>query len=435
MDSLSAVFSRSLDGTKANKIVLALSGGVDSRVLLELLSCYQRRSAISCLAVHVHHGLSTNANDWAEQCQNWCSQAGIELVVEKVQLSPQGHSIEECAREARYQALEKHLDVGDVLLTGQHSDDQLETFLLALKRGSGPKGLSAMAKKMPFKGATLIRPLLNVSREQIEQYAVIKDLEWVEDESNQDTRFDRNFIRHQITPILKKRWIHIHSAVQRTSELCADQEALLEELLSDKLAQATNGDQSLLIPFLAQQSERVRTQLIRMWFATMQLKMPSREHLNRIWQEVALAQQDANPILNLNQGQVRRFSGRLYWVSAFVDVTDWQQELELNQPVILPDDLGSLTLINSSQGNLSLLALQEAPLNVIFNPEGLSAHPVERRHSRKLKKLFQEYGVPSWLRRRLPILVCGEQVVAIANLFIDQQFVGQDCELIWDKTL
>lgn len=292
-----------------------------------------------------------------------------------------------------------------------------------------------MAKQMPFKGATLIRPLLDISREQIAQYAHANALQWVDDESNQDTRFDRNFIRHQITPVLKQRWPHIHSAVQRTSELCAEQEALLEELLSSTLASAMSGDGSLSIEFLAQQSERVRTQLIRMWFTYMGLKMPSRDHLAKVWQEVAITRQDANPVLNLSGGQVRRFTERLYWVNSVEDVTCWQSSVQLNQSVILPDELGSLKLVNSVQGNLSLQALQTAPLRIIFDPEGLSAHPVGRGHSRKLKKLFQEYGVPSWLRRRLPILICGDQVVAIANLFIDLQFAGQDCELIWDKSL
>ena len=435
MDALFPAFNRSLKEVKANKIVLALSGGMDSRVLLDLLHRYQNENSISCLAVHVHHGLSANADSWVQQCQKWCVDAGIELAVEYVELSLQGQSLEECAREARYQALAKHLNSGDILLTGQHSDDQLETFLLALKRGSGPKGLSAMAKQMPFKGATLIRPLLDISREQIAQYAHANALQWVDDESNQDTRFDRNFIRHQITPVLKQRWPHIHSAVQRTSELCAEQEALLEELLSSTLASAMSGDGSLSIEFLAQQSERVRTQLIRMWFTYMGLKMPSRDHLAKVWQEVAITRQDANPVLNLSGGQVRRFTERLYWVNSVEDVTCWQSSVQLNQSVILPDELGSLKLVNSVQGNLSLQALQTAPLRIIFDPEGLSAHPVGRGHSRKLKKLFQEYGVPSWLRRRLPILICGDQVVAIANLFIDLQFAGQDCELIWDKSL
>ncbi|OLQ92385.1 tRNA lysidine(34) synthetase TilS [Vibrio ponticus] len=434
MDSLYALFSHSINQLKPQRLVLALSGGVDSRVLLDLLSHYKQQHAIPCLAVHVHHGLSSNADNWADLCRDWCQQSGVELAVERVQLDLTGRSIEESAREARYQALAKHLQMGDVMLTGQHSDDQLETFLLALKRGSGPKGLSAMAKQMPFANSTILRPLLTASRQQIEQYATEHQLTWVEDESNQDTRFDRNFIRHQVAPILQQRWPHFASSVQRSSELCAEQEALLEELLSEKLSQVMMADNSLSITQLAKLSERVRGQLIRMWLADLGQKMPSRDHLSKIWQQVALAREDANPILNLSAGQIRRSGSFLYWVEAVKDISAWQQNIALQQVIELPEQLGTLQITCNTSGQLSQAALSQAPLRVMFNPEGLSAHPVGRGHSRKLKKLFQEFGVPSWQRRRMPILLCGEQVVAIADLFIDQRFVGQDCELVWDKS-
>ncbi|KAB1453641.1 tRNA lysidine(34) synthetase TilS [Vibrio panuliri] len=434
MDSLYSLFVNALAQSQPRKIVLALSGGVDSRVLLDLLAQYQHDFDCHCLAVHVHHGLSQNAESWAQQCQTWCQAANIALVVERVELSLTGRSIEESAREARYLALAKHLEAGDVLLTGQHSDDQLETFLLALKRGSGPKGLSAMAQQMPFGQATIIRPLLRISRSQIEAYAQDKHLVWVDDESNQDIRFDRNFIRHQISPLLQQRWPHFSQAVQRSSELCAEQEALLEELLSDKLRQAMGKNQSLSIDCLSQHSERVRGQLLRMWLSALGQKMPSRDHLSKLWQQVALAREDANPILNLSGGQVRRSNGELYWVEAAKDISQWQHNIALEQRLTLPEHLGSLQLILTGSGQLSSDALARGSLEVIFNPEGLSAHPVGRRHSRKLKKLFQEYGVPSWLRRRTPILLCDGEVAAIADLFIDQRFAGQDCELIWDRT-
>ena len=433
MDSLYSLFCKTLASSLPQKVVLALSGGVDSRVLLDLLRQYQRDTGIDCLAVHVHHGLSQNADSWAQQCKTWCQDAQIDLVVERVELALTGRSVEESAREARYQALAKHIEAGDVLLTGQHSDDQLETFLLALKRGSGPKGLSAMAKSMPFAEGTIVRPLLTVTRAEIEHYADNQGLSWVEDESNRDTRFDRNFIRHQVTPILRQRWPHIANSVQRSSELCAEQEALLEELLSEKLRTVLVADDRLSIDALAAQSERVRRQLIRMWLARLGQKMPSRDHLNKIWSQVALARQDANPILNLSQGQIRRSGSDLFWLEAVKDISTWQQDIGLEQIVELPEQLGTLQLTAATSGQLSATALADGQLRVMFNPEGLSAHPSERGHSRKLKKLFQEYGVPSWQRRRLPIVMCDERVVAIADLFIDQAFVGSDFQLIWLK--
>ncbi|NOI70631.1 tRNA lysidine(34) synthetase TilS [Vibrio owensii] len=448
MESLYSQFAQVLDRyyQSGTKIVLAFSGGVDSRLLLELLSRYQQAYSVDnqstdshsfkCHAVYVHHGLSSNADEWADKCLVWAEQAGITYSVERVSLDTNsGESIELLAREARYQALAKHIQSGDLLLTGQHADDQVETFLLALKRGSGPKGLSSMAESMPFSGGTLVRPLLAIKREQIEAVAKEQGLDWVEDESNQDTRYDRNFLRHRIVPELSERWPSIHQAVQRSARLCAQQEALLDELLSVVFERALQSDLSLSIEELATHSELARARLVRMWLAKLNVNMPTQVQLNLIWNEVGLAQQDANPKLQLKQGEVRRFQNRLYWVTETADVTTWQSDIQTDTALVLPERLGELTLSTCSEQATIALPPQPELLRVAFNPEGLSAHPTTRNHSRKLKKLFQEYNVPSWLRRQIPILMYQDQVVAVGDLFVDQAFSGQDCELIWRKSL
>lgn len=418
------------------KVVLAFSGGVDSRLLLALMSRYQRDHSIPCQTVYVHHGLSSNADDWAEKCKAWAKQAGVSHSTEYVHLDiNSGESIELLAREARYQALAKYIESGDLLLTGQHADDQLETFLLALKRGSGPKGLSCMAESAPFSAGTLIRPLLTTRREQIEQIAHSLNLEWVEDESNQDTRYYRNFLRHHVVPELSQRWPSIHQAVQRSASLCAQQETLLDELLNDVFYRALQADLSLDIAELASHSELARARLIRMWLAKQNAQMPTQVQLSLIWKEVALAQQDANPKLKLKQGEVRRFQNKLYWVCDKAEVSGWQVHIQVDCALVLPEGLGQLMLSTTSEQATIALPPQPELLSVTFNPEGLTAHPVTRNHSRKLKKLFQEYHVPSWLRRQIPILMYQDQVVAVADLFVDKAFSGQDCELIWRKPL
>ncbi|MDF5346471.1 tRNA lysidine(34) synthetase TilS, partial [Vibrio parahaemolyticus] len=172
---------------------------------------------------------------------------------------------------------------------------------------------------------------------------------------------------------------------------------------------------------------------IRMWLAKLNTSMPTQVKLNLIWNEVALAQQDANPKLQLKQGEVRRFRNCLYWVTETADVTEWQSTIQVDATLSLPERLGELILTTSSSNATIALPSQPELLRVTFNPEGLSAHPTTRNHSRKLKKLFQEYNVPSWLRRQIPILMCQDRVVAVADLFVDQAFNGQDCELIWRR--
>lgn len=437
-----------------SKIILGLSGGMDSRVMLDLLAQFQRDNRdVECLAVHVHHGLSEHADEWATKCVTWCGDNNIPVVVEKVQLDLNGNvSIEKQARDARYAVLSQHMSKHDLLLTGQHADDQLETFLLALKRGSGPKGLSCMAESMPFSQGKLLRPLLQVPRSAIESYIRTKKLEWVEDESNQDTRYDRNFIRHQVAPNLLQRWPELRATVHRSAQLCAEQEVLLDELLIDRYSDLVDEHMGLDIQKLGRQSEKVRARLIRMWFENMQQPMPSRHHLELIWQQVASAQQDANPILNLPHGQVRRYQNKLFLVEHVQDVSGWRHALEFDKSLFLPDGLGELALtmpelmgsneiaresfVSSHSKTIMRFSLPQGEdfrFYIVFAPEGLSAHPEGRGHSRKLKKLFQEYSVPSWQRRRLPILMWGDQVVAVLGLFVDQRFSGQDCELVWDK--
>nr|WP_194717288.1 tRNA lysidine(34) synthetase TilS [Vibrio sp. S9_S30] len=426
-------------------IVLAFSGGVDSRVLLHLLSQMAKSHPIKTKAVHIHHGLSRNADIWQKNCQTWCEQADVPFFSEKVVLDiGTGRSLEELAREARYNVLGQHIGNNDVLLTGQHMSDQTETFLLALKRGSGPKGLSGMPTIASFGEGEILRPLLDVSRHDIEQYALNHKLNWNHDESNDDTQFDRNFLRHQVVPELSRRWPGFEKSVQRSAQLCAEQQHLLEELLSQSLSDALFNDGSLSISMLEEHSELARAQLIRMWLASSGSKMPSRKQLQVIWQDVACSQQDANPSFSLPSGEIRRYDNRLYLAPSEHDLSDWREELSVGKTLHLPYDLGELTLNiggqNTSLGKTAsgspLLLRQPLPsekVMVHFCPQGLSAKPAGRKGSRKLKKLFQEYGVPSWKRRQMPIVMYDDKVAAIANLFVTQEYKALDCELVWSR--
>ncbi|MEZ8820465.1 tRNA lysidine(34) synthetase TilS [Vibrio sp. 10N.222.54.A1] len=440
IDTFTSVLDQS--ALKPCRLIVAFSGGVDSRVLLELAAQFAKSHHIDCCAVHVHHGLSNNADYWAEQCKTWCDALSVSLFIERVSLDiSRGESVEKLARDARYQALKKHIRQGDVLVTGQHIDDQVETFLLALKRGSGPKGLSSMAKVMPFSGAHIVRPLLSVTRTDIEVAARDMALTWVEDESNQDVRFDRNFIRHQVTPTLTVRWPSFRESVSRSAQLCAEQELLLDELLESHLQQALTEKHSLSIEVLSQYSDLLRARLLRMWLSRCNQPMPSQKQLKLIWDEVACAQADANPKLVLNEVEVRRFNHQLHVVKETKDLSNWQSDISMEESLVLPDGLGELHLTSAASDGVSnhcdaqhfSLNTTRGTLRVIFNPEGLSAHPVGRGHSRKLKKLFQEYQVPSWLRRRTPILMDGDRVIAVLGLFVDKNYEGQDCEALWSK--
>ncbi|MCG3865581.1 MULTISPECIES: tRNA lysidine(34) synthetase TilS [unclassified Photobacterium] len=410
----------------SKRYVLAFSGGLDSRVLLDLMARFiTQYPEYSCHAVYVHHGLSSNADIWADKCVVWAKSAGISCDVERVKVRTGSRiSLEQAAREARYEILAQHVNKGDMLLTAQHSDDQIETFLLALKRGSGPAGLAAMPIILPFAKGMHLRPLLSVTRADIEQYGLAHQLSWVEDESNQDERYDRNFIRHQITPRLLARWPSIHKAIVRSSTLCGEQEALLAELLATQLTQAIQPDGSLLL--VSDVTQRVGMALIRQWLKKQSVLMPSLAQLEQIWFNVVQAKEDANPKLCWANVEVRRYQKKLYLLQQWDDISQWKGNLKLDTPCLLPQDLGTLTLNPKSDEPLLRHAEPNEAITVRFHYQGDAIKPVGRCGSRKLKKLYQEYRVPSWLRSRTPLIFYGDKLAAVVGYFVIAEFAGND---------
>ncbi|EPS9349736.1 TPA: tRNA lysidine(34) synthetase TilS [Citrobacter freundii] len=416
----------------SQSILVAFSGGLDSTVLLhQLVQWRALHPDVALRAIHIHHGLSPHADSWVQHCESVCAQWQVSLVVERVHLEDDGLGIEAQARRARYQAFAQTLLPGEVLMTAQHLDDQCETFLLALKRGSGPAGLSAMGESSPFAGTQLIRPLLAQTREALEAWARQHELCWIEDESNQDDTYDRNFLRLRVTPLLQQRWPHFAQAVARSAALCAEQENLLDELLASDLADCITSRGTLLLTPLMMMSGVRRAALLRRWLAGLNAPMPSRDGLERIWQEVALAREDASPSFRLGEFEVRRYQSQLWWVKS----VDGQSEtiipwLEWKTPLTLPAGLGSVQLI--SAGDLRLPQANEV-VSIRFKAPGL-LHIVGRNGGRKLKKIWQEQGIPPWRRDTTPLLFYGETLIAAAGVFVTREGAAEGEEgvrLVW----
>ena len=416
----------------SQSILVAFSGGLDSTVLLhQLVQWRAQHPEVALRAIHIHHGLSPHADSWVQHCESVCMQWQVPLVVERVHLEDDGLGIEAQARRARYQAFAQTLLPGEVLMTAQHLDDQCETFLLALKRGSGPAGLSAMGESSPFAGTQLIRPLLAQTREALEAWARQHELCWIEDESNQDDAYDRNFLRLRVTPLLQQRWPHFAQAAARSAALCAEQESLLDELLANDLADCVTAQGTLLLAPLMMMSGVRRAALLRRWLAGVNAPMPSRDGLERIWQEVALAREDASPCFRLGEYEVRRYQSQLWWVKS----VDGQSETVIpwscrETPLTLPAGLGSVQLI--SAGELRMPQAGEA-ISIRFKAPGV-LHIVGRNGGRKLKKIWQEQGIPPWRRDTTPLLFYGETLIAAAGVFVTREGIAEDgagVSLVW----
>lgn len=401
------------------QLLVGFSGGLDSTVLLHRLKLWRDREPdVQLRAMHIHHGLSPHADEWVVHCEALCATWDIPLRVERVTLQDEGLGVEAQARKARYAAFASALRPGEALVTAQHLDDQCETFLLALKRGSGPAGLSAMPERADFAGAQLIRPLLSETRASLEDWAREHRLSWIEDESNQDDSYDRNFLRLRVIPLLTERWGHFTEATARSAMLCAEQEILLDELLSEELDELISPEGALAIAPLEAMSAVRRAAVLRRWLASRHASMPSRAMLNRLWDEVAQAREDATPSVYLNGFEVRRYQGRLWWIKSRPSLSDivlsWPS---VEDALLLPHGAGSVFLENT--GHVRLPKANE-PVTVRFKAGGM-LHIVGRNGGRKLKKIWQECQVPPWRRDATPLLFYGETLIAAAGVFVTEE--------------
>ncbi|UDG80639.1 tRNA(Ile)-lysidine synthase [Candidatus Hartigia pinicola] len=406
------------------KILVGFSGGIDSTVLLHVL-CHIKnyyRPFMKIRAIHIHHGLNVKASAWEAHCKILCQQWNIPLVCHYITVDSSNNGIESSAREARYQSYRNELHDDEIILTAQHLDDQAETFILALKRGSGPAGLSSMPELLRFnttdRQSWLLRPLLEIVRSNLEIYANENKLSWIEDDSNKDVRYDRNFLRLHVIPILSKRWPYFSVAVSRSALLCADQESLLDELLADALHNIIGDQGELFINGLLDCSSAKRNALLRRWIALHQVSMPSLNTLKRIWQEVALARQDAQPICQLGHVDIRRSQGKLWIVRRIKNLLGQKIQWEYPKPLILPEELGLLKVMQG-EGNIRP-PLPTEKVTVLFGVQG-ALKIVGRRHSRNSKKIWQELGVSPWMRRRIPLIYYNNQLITAVGYFITSE--------------
>jgi tRNA(Ile)-lysidine synthase len=391
---------------------IALSGGLDSTVLLHLLACLQQHEDLPALsAIHIHHGLQAVADTWPAHCQSLCDGLGVPLHIERVRVDG-GASLERAAREARYAALARRLGEGELLLTGQHRDDQAETLLFRLLRGAGVRGLAGMPASRRLGAGWLARPLLGVSRAELEAYARRHGLSWVEDPSNADTGLARNFLRREVLPTLARYWPQTGANLARTAAHMREAEQLLGELAELDLAAARGehpftwlGLPSLQLESLLKLSEARQRNLLRHWLAPL-TRMPDSEHWAG-WSDLRDAAVDATPRWCLGGGELRRADGRLWWLSG-----DWLQQPP--EPVAWGDPRQPLGLPGNGQVSLQGAA-PHGPLRLCYRQGGEVMALAGRGH-RDLKRLLNERGVPAFVRGRLPLLYRGDELLAVANL-------------------
>ena len=406
-------------------VVVAYSGGVDSHVLLHAIHNLKQQDHFNfCLsAIHIHHGLSRHADQWQTHCQQVCADLDIECQTANVNVqSGPRQSLEAQARQARYNKLAELAPANSQVLLGQHQDDQLETFLLQLKRGAGPKGLSGMSRSwvsdhpsQPDKQVGFHRPLLDIRQQAILDYAKQHKLLWCEDESNQNTDFERNFLRHDVLPILQRRWPEISASVSRSAALCAEQQRLLDEVCETKLKQMQASANSLHLPALQLLSQSWLHQLVRYWLSELGIQSPSLAVLNQLKPEVLDAAEDATPILQWNDWQFRRFNQMLF-VIAVKPLIDKQVLIWDGEPRIeLPTGMGSLSFSQCTDSDIESLTLdlKAGDISIQFGGYSQRFTPKGSVHSKPLKQWFKQWQIPPWVRNQVALLRQNDQLLGI----------------------
>ncbi len=434
---LTAAIRPVLSGT--GRLVVGYSGGLDSTVLLHLLA---QSAAVKdrLLAVHVHHGLSAHADGWAAHCARQCAQLQIPFICEQVVVSNHGAGIEQAAREARYQAFVRHCQLGDTLLLAHHADDQAETFFMRLLRGSGLTGLAAMAPRrelQPESDILLLRPLLSIPRVQLEAYGTQFQLDWIEDESNSDERFERNWWRHRLLPQIFARLPGKEAALQRSIAQLQQDQQLLEELLQPAVEACLR---SCKWPFTAPVSCSVvdllaapphyRPYLLRGWLASCGLNcgMPGAEFLQRIEQEVIAAAPDRQPRLQIGDFTIRRFRQNLYLVADIPPLTPHARDVVIADDCSIPWPGGELVVTSAAKSGQGLLLqcgrYQLVPAIVCHS----MTMSLAGRPRKTLKHLWQEAGVPPWLREYWPALLRDGELCALVGLYVAEPSAEQHPE-------
>lgn len=415
---------------------IAFSGGVDSICLLHAINMIRERLPAPINAVHLNHGLQMDSNYWVIHCQNICSELAIECTTLNlnVQLIP-GQSLEATARTARLDAYQKVMQDNDMMLTAQHQNDQAETYMLQLLRGSGLPGLASMPKFITFANGYLVRPLLDISRQQLIDYAQYHKLTWIEDPSNADTKFERNYLRHKIFPELKHHWPGYATTITRSAAHCAEALNLLNELLQPQV-QAARGSipGTLSKAALLNLTPELCRGILRYWIQARGYKLPNTCQLHRIQNEILTAAADRNPIVTWTGAEVRRYRDDIFIMSPLPPLPTinilWES---INEICVLPNNLGQLQLVTATNTlGIDINLFHNSKVEIRFGVPSERCRLPNTIHHCKIKHLYQKYAIPDWIRPYIPMIYINDTLITIAGICQCIPLIENGVKITWE---
>ncbi len=431
LQSLSSDSSTSSSAPVIKQYLVAYSGGLDSHLLLHLCA---RASELPVRAVHIHHGLQNQADHWSVHCAEVCAALHVPFKTIHVDARKNpGESPEETARKARYRALKSELQAGECLLTAHHQDDQSETVLLQLFRGAGVAGLAAMPLMHSTDHAFHARPLLSFSRQEIHDYANEIGLQWIEDPSNTDTDFDRNLLRQNIIPVIKKRWPQLGDSLSKVASQQQDVLEIIEAMAAIDLSTIISPPHhSIDITGLIALSQARQLNVLRYWLLRYADDAPTANVLHQIIQTVLPAAEDARPEVRWGRSEIRRYQGRLFCLKQIEhDASKIYEWLPRNTLVI--ENLGVELQVEQGVTKGLKPELLDKALIVAFRQGGEKIQPVGR-NTHSLKKLMQEAGIPPWQRSRIPLIYLNNELICVAGYWVASNYSVEQGNKGWQIT-
>jgi len=432
-DSIKQLNLRVSESSSAKpSILVAFSGGLDSRVLLhEIYQAYQSGLLASVRVAHVNHGLQKEADEWQTFCQMICEEYQLPFLTQKFHLSLENKNSEQAAREARYHFFEEVIQKDECLVLAHHLNDQSETLLFRLLRGTGLHGLKGMPHFRRLGQGYLLRPLLDIPRDELEGYAESYQLDWVEDPSNRTNDYSRNFLRNKVIPLLYDKWPQLDKSLLSLSQVATDQTSILDEVAKDDRALLLSNDQSLLIAGFRKLSIARQRNLLHYWVKDQSLLSPSKIEIEEVLNQLSTPLENSIKV-KIGGGWVRSYNGKLYFClleepKILTDEAIWN-DLSVN---LLLENGVELTVSDDDptreiNGLKIRPPLENEVVRVLARSGGESATPSHRRHSTELKKIYQELKVPPWERTWLPIIYYNDLLVAVPGVFVEQSVLIQD---------